>query len=238
METNSINNPESISLPPSIPTPPKNIYKSLFFIFLGLFIVVSVILVYSLVSFTKTETPTPQKITEVIITTPTPTPIPTTVNDATQDWKTYENKEVGLSFKYPSTLNISEKLTNGLFTLTINNKYNLAGGINATTGITTDRGGSSLDFSGYIKSGNQINICDSKLVQKIYTNPNGLEIVLVGGLNNPNEEGMLGFCETTSGDIKGLVNTKSKIYPGMAFITNSIVNESDLLKILDTLKLL
>jgi len=119
METNSINNPEPISLPPLIPTPPKNIYKSLFFIFLGLFIVVSVILVYSLVSFTKTETQTPQKITEVIITTPTPTSTPTIVNDGTQDWKTYTNSTYKFSIQYPKDWKVDIK-PNKFVVMTLN----------------------------------------------------------------------------------------------------------------------
>jgi len=160
-----------------------------------------------------------------------------------KDWKVYEDKEIGFSFSYPKNITLTKKISNGVFFLAINAQINLAGGVNMVTGITTDRGGGSLDFGGYTKNGNQITyfsnknistICDSKLIKKIYNNPNGLEIVLLEGtLDN---EGMTGSCETSSGNIKALVNTKNKTYPGLVFISNSIVKESDLLKILDTLK--
>ena len=174
----------------------------------------------------------------------TPTKSATT-SSIPKDWKKYEDKEIGFSFNYPANITLTKKLSNGVFSLAINTQVNLAGGINVVTGITVDRGGSSLDFGGYIKNGDQITytnnknnstICNSKTIQKIYKNQNNIEIVLLKGLNNPGEENMLGPCETDLGNIKALINTKNKTYPGIAFITNSIIKEVDLLKILDTFK--
>lgn len=165
-----------------------------------------------------------------------------TTSSIPKDWKTYTDKELGFSFNYPKNITLTKKSSNGTFSLAINTQVSLAGGVNMITGITVNRGGSSLDFGGYTKNGNQITyfynkdkstVCDSKLIKKIYNNPNGLEIVLLEGTIS---EELAGPCETSSGEIKALINIKNKTYPGLTFINNSLITESDLMKILDTLK--
>lgn len=101
---------------PSIPQ--KNIYKILFFIFLGLFLIVSSVLV---TLFFTQKTPEISKITEIEEqeTTPTKMPvsevtdIPTipankstitpTSSSIPKDWKTFSSIELGFSFNYPNS---------------------------------------------------------------------------------------------------------------------------------------
>jgi hypothetical protein len=130
METNSINNPEPISLPQSIPTPPQNIYKTLFFIFLGLFIVSTSILVYFLFSFTKTYVQPESKTPEVVISTPSPTsepsPIATESTTATTSAKTPFQKLI-VNFTLYKELTTTEK----------NASFNTPGGF-WTSSLTTE----------------------------------------------------------------------------------------------------
>ncbi|MDD4135590.1 MAG: hypothetical protein PHN66_00800 [Candidatus Shapirobacteria bacterium] len=95
---------------PSTPTPNKNIFKFLFFIFLGLFLVTLLFSTYLLVKIgikdQNSKTRVENQITENI----TPTLIPTIVTDETQNWQTYDNEE--FNFKYPSNWNIENESIN------------------------------------------------------------------------------------------------------------------------------
>ena len=89
------------------PTPNKNIFKFLFFIFLGLFLVTLLFSTYLLVKIgikdQNSKTRVENQITENI----TPTLISTIVTDETKNWQTYKNEE--FNFKYPLNWNIENE---------------------------------------------------------------------------------------------------------------------------------
>ena len=252
MENNITSDPESINSIESVlnqnsqfPTPNKNIFKILFFIFLGLFLIVLSVLTYSLINLKKSNIQSTSQIT------PTSTNAPTTITNETSDWKTYENKEIGISFKYPPILNLSEKLTNGLFTITVDNQYGFIGGVNSFTGITVERGGGFYDTLGFSKIGNNIYrispaannqsnkfILDNKNIKKTYTNSNGVEIVVIKDIGkfNPGENEAY-YNDYSIEKLGAIINTKSKKYPGLAFAINPQISSSDFLKILDSVKI-
>ena len=91
---------------PSTPTPNKNIFKILFFIFLGLFLIISSIYLYLWVKSDQqaqnSQTELQNQVTEAIT--------PTATLDETQDWQTYNNEE--FYFKYPSNWNIENDSIN------------------------------------------------------------------------------------------------------------------------------
>ena len=228
-------------------TPQKNIFKILFFILLALVLVITSVLITLLVTKNKSQL-VPQSSEETQTLSVSPTAIPTT--DPTAGWKTYENKEIGLNFKYPSKLSFLNKIENGTLLITVNNKYGFAGGNNAITGVTTERGGGFYDVSGYSKKDNEIyglypgvkliqtTPIDNRNIKKIYTNPNGVEIVIINDTSKfspgGDEEDYNDF--TKYGNTGALVNTKNKTYPGLAFTINPDISSSDFLKILDTFK--
>ena len=94
--TNFENQSLNQNLNPTIPQ--KNIFKILFFIFLGLFLIVASVLTTLLI--TKNKTPVSNQNISV------PTVIPNTNSAA--DWKNYINSKIGFSFKYPSDWTLNE----------------------------------------------------------------------------------------------------------------------------------
>ena len=110
---------------PSTPTPNKNIFKILFFIFIGLFLIISSIYFYLWVKSDKisqnSKTETQNQITENITPTETlsSTLTPTTAVDTTKDAKIYTDKKYGISFNYPNNFNIlnSSSATNQIVNL-------------------------------------------------------------------------------------------------------------------------
>ena len=103
-----------IPILPSTPTPNKNIFKILFFVFLGLFLIISLIYAYLWVKSDQqtqnSKTETQNQITKTIIPTETQTstPIPTQTasiiptKNPIQNWKTYSNTKYGYSINYPN----------------------------------------------------------------------------------------------------------------------------------------
>lgn len=101
--------------------PQKNIFKPLFFLFLGLFLAILIILTLFLIKANKTI-----QITENIISSPTSIPTPTLIppqisitptTDPTADWKTYTNSTYKYSIKYPNNW-LSKISTDGSLNLT------------------------------------------------------------------------------------------------------------------------
>ena len=97
---------------PSTPTPNKNIFKILFFIFIGLFLIISSIYFYLWV---KSEQQTKNSSTEIqnqvpenIVPNETqiPTSIPTIAVDNTKDTKIYTDKKYGISFNYQNNFSL------------------------------------------------------------------------------------------------------------------------------------
>ena len=86
------------------PTPNKKIFKILFFIFLGLFLIISSIYAYLWV---KSDQQPQNSQTQV----QNPTSIPTTTIDETQDWQTYTNPTFNYSIKYPKNWSIVQGRT-------------------------------------------------------------------------------------------------------------------------------
>lgn len=117
-----ITNPESqnpipdIQIPvlPFTPAPNKKIFKILFFIFLGLFLIIASIYLYLWVKSDQqpqnSQTETQNQITENITPTitQTPTSIPITVTDETKDWQTYTNSTFNYSIKYPNNWSVAQ----------------------------------------------------------------------------------------------------------------------------------
>jgi len=107
---------------PSTPTPNKNIFKLLFFIFLGIFLIISSIYLYLWIKSDQqtpnSQTETQNQNTETI----TPTLITTVVNEETntsstsssisKDWKTYTNSTYKYTISYPSTYQVKETTKN------------------------------------------------------------------------------------------------------------------------------
>lgn len=101
----------------------KTNYKTLFFLFLGLFLIILIILVLFLTKTNKPVISQPQTTGNIII--PSPTLIPTLITtliptqtaiiptiDPTADWKTYIDPTYKYSINYPSTWIIDTKLAN------------------------------------------------------------------------------------------------------------------------------
>jgi hypothetical protein len=113
MENNIINNPEPINRIEPVSTSDKNIFKTLFFIFLGLFLVTISSVITFLVTKNKVQVPTQNsQITQ----TSSPTQIissisPTTAPNSTSDWKIYTDKTANFSFKHPSVITLNPTIT-------------------------------------------------------------------------------------------------------------------------------
>jgi len=189
-------------------------------------------------------TPVATKSASTKTVTVTPTKSVTT-SSVPKDWKTYTNKEIGFSFQYSPQLTFpSSKMDGNLFLLSVNSNGNIfVSSVNI--GITgSERGAGFADAAPYTKSGSTITTkssgkIDSRNIKKIYTNPNGIEIVLINDTSkfSPGGEDEPDYNDFTKyGNTGALINTKSKIYPGLTFQVNSVIKEADLLKILDTLK--
>jgi len=91
---------------PSTPTPNKKIFKILFFVFLGLFLIIASIYIYLWVKSDQQS----QNFQAEIQNQVTENITPTAIVDETQDWQTYKNEE--FNFKYPSTWNIKNDSIN------------------------------------------------------------------------------------------------------------------------------
>jgi len=102
---------------PSTPTPNKNIFKLLFFIFFGLFLTTLLFSTYFLVkisikdqkSKTKIQNQTTENITPTA--TQTSTSTSTTSVDNTKDLKNYTDKKYGISFSYPNNFSLSDNFS-------------------------------------------------------------------------------------------------------------------------------
>ena len=91
---------------PSTPTPNKNIFKFLFFIFFGLFLVTLLFSTYLLVKISIKDQNSKTRVENQITENITPTLIPTIVTDETQNWQTYTNSTFNYSIKYPQNWSI------------------------------------------------------------------------------------------------------------------------------------
>lgn len=109
----AVTNPEIQNLPPI--TPQNNNYKILFFVSLGLLLIIGSVLTTLLItqkSLLPTQTintqetksitsvPTESAVTPTVVTTPIES---ATTSSIPKDWKTYISKELSLSFKYPTS---------------------------------------------------------------------------------------------------------------------------------------
>jgi hypothetical protein len=111
METTISPNNQNLNQNPISNIPQKNIYKTLFFIFLSLFLLLLItIIVVAILSFPQKSTASlVGKIQEETITTTAPsepTTIPTEAEPTSsilKDWKNYTNTDYNYSIKYPST---------------------------------------------------------------------------------------------------------------------------------------
>jgi len=102
---------------PSTPTPNKNIFKLLFFIFLGLFLTTLLFSTYLLVKISikdqkskaEIQTQIPENITPTETLSSTTTP--TTSMDNNKDFKNYTDKKYGISFSYLNNFSFTDNFS-------------------------------------------------------------------------------------------------------------------------------
>jgi len=173
-----------------------------------------------------------QKPTRPVVTTPETPQEPATPADVTANWETCENKELGFSFRYPTSygdfqISINNGEAGKKFTGNFqNNKYFSIGGI--TADYSAGRSGYFLDFVKYLSEGGKyyhLMALDTKrLVEpiKILT-ADGQKILIVNGNSyveerniegptiNPGSNGGALINIPSSGEFKGLAVWNSDI---------------------------
>jgi len=199
--------------------------------------------------------PTPSPISPV---TNSPTAIPSRDIDLTKNWETYNNALLGIQFKYPSFLKLSEGDSPIVGTGTGNSYYiNLKtdtssypdvsmGGISKN--FSEGRGGMFTDTQGYSeRNGNYycIGIDTEELISKNRvkktSNSNGVEMLIVSsGVNEPNPAGESNCTEPDFGNIGILINLQNnKRYTGLGILyrkSSSSLTNDVFDQILSTLK--
>lgn len=142
-----------------------------------------------------------QQVASPVTTTPETAQEPTQSTDEIANWKTYENKELGFSFRYPASygdfqVSINNGATGRKFTgLFQDNKYFSIGGL--TADFSAGQSGDFLDFGKYLNEGGKyyhLMVLDKKWLLepiKILT-ASGQKILIVNGnsyVEERNEDG-------------------------------------------------
>lgn len=230
-------------------------------IFLGVIIAVLIIVIGFLLSrgneremaYQPAASPTPATGTRTVTETTDPAPTPEPV-DETADWKTYENKALGFSFKYPSEYgtfslfvanNEEGKSFRGGFPkfseTWASNKFISLGGI--TQDFSQGRSGYFLDFVGYTKeSGAYYHLmAQNKKYEfspkKIMT-VDGQEVLIVDGNSYPDDKASeMGFGPGDNGG--ALINLPGNgEFAGLAIWNSDIkkVSQAEFEKIVSTFR--
>lgn len=187
-----------------------------------------------------------KKQNETLQPLPTPTQTQSANNQNTVDWKTYENKEIGLSFKYPASygdfqISISNGWTGKIFKGNFqNNEFFSIGGI--TADYTEGRGAYFLDFVKYLYEGEKyyhLMALDKRfLIEPTKTlSVDGQKVLIVNDNSYIEETGAQQPSMGPGANEGALVNLPggASKFEGLA-IRNSTLPQSDFEEILTTLR--